>query len=138
MMAFGFATDQRSNGTRGLIQVTLIDLSKVSGGPPPTLDELATSMIGGVRQRRDHWQQSESPVDVDGVRAKLIRWSGSNAPSPERPSDQAATAMHGVMVVGIKGTVAFTLHAQDVEPFSATTLPASEQALMTFALTARQ
>jgi len=45
------------------------------------------------------------------------------------------SAMHGVMVVGIKGTVAFALHAQDVEPFRVGSLPVSEVALMTFTLT---
>ncbi len=47
MMAFGFASNQRSDGTRSLIQVTLIDLDKGPGGPPPPLDEIAASMIGG-------------------------------------------------------------------------------------------
>lgn len=135
MIAFGFATDQRTDGTRGLIQVTLVDLDSVPAGAPPTLDELATSMIGGVRQRRDHWEQADSSVDVAGVHAKRITWSGTNEPSPERPSGQAVSAMHGVMLVGIKGTVAFALHAQDVEPFAVTSLPASEKALMTFTLT---
>ena len=135
MMAFGFATDQRADGTRGLIQVTLVDLDRVSAGRSPTLDELAASMIGGVRQRRNAWQQADSFVDVDGVHAKRIAWSGTNEPSPERPTQQAASAMRGIMVVGMKGTVAFVLHAQDVEPFATTSLPVSEKALMTFALT---
>jgi len=136
MMAFGFASNQRSDGTRSLIQVTLIDLDKGPGGPPPPLDEIAASMIGGVRQRRDQWKQAESTVTIDGVNAKLIRWSGTNAPSPERPSGQAASAMHGVMVIGIKGMVAFTLHAQDLDAFASATLPASEGALMSFTLKA--
>jgi len=135
MMAFGFATDPRADGTRGLIQVTLVDVDKVSTGPPPTLDEFAAPMIGGVRQRRSHWEQTASSVVIDGVHAKRIKWSGTNEPSPERPSQQAVSAMHGVMVVGIKGTVAFALHAQDVEPFGAASLPVSEEALMTFTLT---
>jgi len=134
MMAFGFASNQRSDGTRSLIQVTLIDLDKGPGGPPPPLDEIAASMIGGVRQRRDQWKQAESTITVDGVNAKLIRWSGTNASSPERPSGQAASAMHGVMVIGIKGMVAFTLHAQDLDAFASATLPASERALMSFTL----
>lgn len=134
MMAFAFATDQRPNGTRGLLQVTLVDLDKVSAEAPPTLDEFAASMIGGVRQRREHWQQTESAVDIAGVHAKRITWSGTNEPSPERPSQQPVSAMHGIMVVGIKGNVAFTLHAQDVEPFALTSLPACDKALMTFTL----
>ena len=134
MMAFGFGTDQRANGTRALIQVTLVDLDKVTAEAPPTLEELAASMIGGVRQRREHWQQTESSVDIAGVHAKRIAWSGTNEVSPERPSQQPVSAMHGVMVVGIKGSVAFTLHAQDVEPFALASLPACERALMTFTL----
>ena len=134
MMAFAFGTDQRANGTRGLIQVTLVDLDKVSAEAPPTLDELAASMIGAVRQRREHWQQTESSVDIAGVHAKRIEWSGTNEPSPERPSQQPVSAMHGVMVVGIKGSVAFTLHAQDVDPFALASLAACEKALMTFTL----
>ena len=134
MMAFGFASNQRSDGTRSLIHVTLIDLDKGPGGPPPSLDKIAASMIGGVRQRRDQWKQAESTIAVDGVNARLIRWSGTNAPSPERPSGQAASAMHGVMVIGLKGMVAFTLHAQDLDAFASATLPASEGALMSFTL----
>ena len=135
VLTFGYASDQRNDGTRSLIQVTLIDLDKGPAGPPPTLDEIAAAMIGGVRQRRDHWQQAESSITLDGVTAQLIRWSGTNAPSPERPSGQPASGMHGVMVIGIKAGVAFTLHAQDVDAFAASTLPASETALMTFTLT---
>ena len=135
MMAFGFATDPRADGSRALIQVTLVDVDKVSAGPPPTLDEFAASMIGAVRQRRSHWEQTATSVVIDGVHAERIKWSGTNEPSPERPSRQAVSAMHGVMVVGIKGTVAFALHAQDVEPFRVGSLPVSEVALMTFTLT---
>jgi hypothetical protein len=134
MMVFGFTSDKRSDGTRSLIQVTLVDLDKGPAGPPPPLDEIADWMISGVRERRDQWTQAESTITIDGVNAKLIRWSGTNAPSPERPSGQAASGMHGVMVVGIKGKVAFILHAQDLDAFASATLPASEGALMSFTL----
>ncbi len=134
LRVFAYATAQRANGTRSLIQVSLIDLDQAAPGSPPTVDEVAAAMIGGVRQRREQWEQTESAVEVAAVPAKRIAWSGTNAPSPERPSQQPASAMHGAMIVGIKGNIAFTLHTQDVDPFALTTVPECEQALMGFTL----
>ncbi len=45
--------------------------------------------------------------------------------------------MRGVMIVGVKNNVAFSLHTQDGAGFADTTLPLCEQALQTFALTLR-
>ena len=42
--------------------------------------------------------------------------------------------MRGIMIVGIKAPIGFVLHAQDIEPFPATTGPPSERALQSFAL----
>jgi hypothetical protein len=138
MKAFGFATSPRADGSRGLIQVTLIRLDSVPSADTVTVDQLAASMISGVRQRRSNWQEADSAVTVDGVSSRLISWSGTNEPSPERPSGSPVLAMRGVMIVGVKAGVAFALHAQDVEPFASNALAASEAALKTFALVQRR
>jgi len=43
--------------------------------------------------------------------------------------------MRGVMIVGIKNELGFSVHTQDLEPVAARTIPLCEDALMTFALT---
>ena len=43
--------------------------------------------------------------------------------------------MRGVMLVGIKKNLGFSLHTQDVVSFADTPIPLCEQALQTFALT---
>jgi hypothetical protein len=135
LKTFGFSTDPRSDGTRGMIQVSLMDLSVVPAGEAlPTLDKVAAAMIKGVSQRRSRWEQSESSVKIAGVAGTRFEWAGSTEPGFGRPP----VHMRGVMIVGIKKTVAFTLHTQDVVAFAETTLPLCEQALNTFALTVRR
>jgi len=130
-----FTTEPRPDGSRGLIQVSLVDLQQVGAAQRPTLEHFTHSIVDGVRQRRSQWKEAETLVEVGGVRARRVEWSGSNEPSPERPPSQAPSMMRGVMIVGITGDLAFALHTQDVEPFAAATVPKSEQALMTFAST---
>jgi hypothetical protein len=129
---FGFATEPRSDGTRGMIQVTLIDLKK-SGAPPVTLDALGTAMIEGVRRRRTQWITKESATEIAGVPGKRIEWSGEAELAPGRPP----VGMRGVMLVGIKGDVAFALHTQDLSAFASGALPICEKALNSFTLTLR-
>lgn len=131
---FAFATDPRPDGTHGLIQLSLFDLTQIGSTERPTLDHFTRSMVDGVRRRRSQWKEAESSVEVAGVPARRVEWSGSNAPSPERPPSQTPSMMRGVMIVGIGGALAFALHTQDAEPFAAATVPKGEQALMTFAI----
>ena len=42
--------------------------------------------------------------------------------------------MRGVMIIGIQERLGFVLHAQDLEPFAAETVPLGERALRTFEL----
>ena len=131
---FGFPTDPRQDGTRGMIQVSLLDLS---GAPPDekvTVERFAEAMIKGVSQRRSRWEQKNSDVKIAGVFGKRIEWAGSVEPGFGRP----AVHMRGVMIVGIKNNVGFSLHTQDGAGFADTTLPLCEQALQTFALTLRR
>jgi hypothetical protein len=128
---FGFSTDARPDGTRGLIQVTLLDFSGAPDGQTVTLEKFAATMIKGVSDRRSNWEQTESEMQIAGVRAKRIAWAGSREPGFGRPP----VNMRGVMIAGIKKPLGFTLHTQDVVAFAETTLPEGEQALRTFALT---
>src|SRR4051812_27041661 len=57
---FGFSTDPRQDGTRGLIQVSLVDLSTAPPGEKVTVDRFADAMIKGVSERRTHWEQKDS------------------------------------------------------------------------------
>ena len=131
LKTFGFSTDARSDGTRGLIQVTLLDLSGAPQGQTVTLDRFAAAMLKGVSDRRSNWEQTESELQIAGVRAKRIAWAGSREPGFGRP----AVHMRGVMIAGIKKPLGFTLHTQDVAAYADATLPLGEQALQTFALT---
>ena len=131
---FAFGTEPRSDGTRGLIQVSLVDLPQAPPGETVTVDRLAAVMINGVRQRRTRWEQTESEVRVGGVTAKRIAWSGSVEPGFGRP----AVHMRGVMIVGIARNLGFALHTQDFMTFADATLPLCEEALLTFATSPRR
>jgi hypothetical protein len=131
---FGFTTEPRSDGTRGMIQVTLLDLTQAPPGETLSVDRLAGAMIDGVKKRRTRWEQVESDVHVGNVPAKRIAWSGSVEPGFGRPP----IYMRGVMIAGIAKDLAFVLHTQDVTAFADTTLPLCEQALLTFAAKPRR
>lgn len=133
---FAFTAQPRPDGTRTLIQVSLIDLTQTR--ERLTVARFTRSMIDGVRRRQSQWTESESAVDIAGVAARRIEWTGCNEPSPERPPSMAPSMMRGVMITGIAGDLAFALHTQDMEPQAATTVPRGEQTLMTFAITRRQ
>lgn len=132
LMIFGFTTDQRSDGTRGLIELTLLDMKTISD--PVTAEQFGASMVGGVRRQRSQWKQCETPVQISGVHATRIAWSGNVASSQDRPPQQPAPQMRGVMIVGIKDRIGFSLHAEDVALFADHSLPLCEKALRTFEL----
>jgi hypothetical protein len=134
LRAFGFATDLRSDGTRGMIQVSLLDFSQAPAGEKVTLEKFSAAMIGGVQQRRTRWEQTETDVQVAGVHARRIEWSGAMEPGFGRPP----VHMRGVMIMGIMKDLGFSLHTQDVVAFADTTLPMCEQALRTFIVTLRR
>jgi hypothetical protein len=131
---FGFSTVVRTDGSHGMMQVSLVNFSAAPKGETVTLEKFATAMIDGVHRRRSHWEQAEADVQIDGVRAKRIEWAGSLESGFGRPS----VNMRGVMIVGIKKNLGFSLHTQDVVAFTDTTLPLCEQALQTFVLTVRR
>ena len=131
---FAFSPNSRSDGTRALVQVSLFDLSLAPAGETVSLERFAAVMINGVRQRRNGWEQTEGDVEIDGVRAKRIEWTGSTEPGFGRPT----VHMRGVMIAGIKKDLGFSLHTQDFVAFAETALPLGEQALQTFALTLRR
>lgn len=109
---FGFATPARDDGTHGMIQVSLMDFSSFAPGETVTLEKFATAM-------------------VDGVRGKRYEWAGSTELGFGRPP----TNIRGVMIVGVKKNLGFSLHTQDFVAFAPTTLPLCEQSLQTFTLT---
>jgi hypothetical protein len=133
---FGFSTEARDDGTRGMIQVSLVDFSKAPAGETVSLEKFAAAMISGVRQRRSRWEQNETDIQIDGVRAKRIEWAGSTETGFGRPP----VNMRGVMIAGVnvKQNLGFSLHTQDVVAFADSTLTVCEQALHTFALAPRR
>ncbi|HKY23078.1 MAG TPA: hypothetical protein VJM31_17820 [Vicinamibacterales bacterium] len=61
---FGFTGQARSDGTRTLIQVSLVDLRKTE--ERPSLDQFTRTMLEGVQRRRSEWQETQSQVEVAG------------------------------------------------------------------------
>jgi len=128
---FAFATEARADGTQGLIQVSLFDLGQLEPAAPVDLAVLAHKMIGGVQALRSSWNASESDEELLGVKVKRIEWSGIATPPRGSPVD-GPRAMRGVMIVGIRGQLAFQLHTQDFDPLTTETLPLGERALRSF------
>ena len=77
---FGFATDPRSDGTRGLIQVSILDFEAMNAGPFE-LEKVASQMIGAIQTRRSDWQATEARVAASGVPAIRVDWSGGSGPA---------------------------------------------------------
>jgi hypothetical protein len=137
LKVFGFTTEARGDGTRGLIQVSLLDLAQTHPGGTAELAEFATKMAGGVRGRRRLWKAEESEGQLHGTKIKRIEWTGSPEPSAKHPANRAPVAMRGVMIIGIRKQLGFALHTQDLEPFAEETVPLGERALTTFELRER-
>jgi hypothetical protein len=131
---FGFSTEARNDGTRGMIQVTLLDFTQAPGGETVSLEKLAATMIDGVRRKRTRWEEKDGEVQIAGVKARRIEWIGSTEPGFGRPP----VTMRGVMIVGIAKDLGFSLHTQDVDAFADTTLPLCEQAMQTFTVALRR
>lgn len=130
-----FLTKPRPDGGQGTVQVSVFDLeqvAKASGDPGATkldTDQLLTTLLKGMASRRRGWKQSQPRVEsLAGVAAKRVEWSGAMAgPQGDRPA-------RGIMFAGRVGPMAFAVHAEDIEPFAAKTLPLWERALRSFTI----
>ena len=85
----------------------------------------------------------EKSLSVDNIFVIILIFSFFNVPAAYQHKVffwgiLGALVMRGVMIVGVKNIVGFSLHTQDVAAFADTTLPRCEQALQTFALTLRR
>jgi hypothetical protein len=128
---FGFVTEPRSDGTRGIIQVTLIDLKK-SGAPAGlTLEKFAASTIESIRSRRMQWMAKESAQRITGVAGRRFDWSGM----ADLGHGRMTGTMRGVVMVGLKGNVAFALTTQD---FTMDALRTCEKAMLSFSLSVKK
>jgi hypothetical protein len=128
---YGFVTEPRSDGMRGVIQVTLFDLKK-SGAPAGlTVQKLAAQTIESIRSRRVQWMAKESAQRIAGVAGRRFDWSGA----AELGRGRMTPTLRGIVIVGIKGGVAFALTTQDV---STDAVRLCEKAMMSFNLTVRK
>jgi hypothetical protein len=128
---FGFATAPRPDGTRGTLQVTLLDFAEANM-PEPSLEELAREMAGGIQRSRADWESSTRSVTLAGVAARRVEWSGQSVPGTGGAT--GAFPMRGVIYVGIKDGLGFAVSTQDVSPMADETVPACERALESFAV----
>jgi hypothetical protein len=125
---FGFSTEPRSDGTRGMIQVTLVDLKQAGAPDNVTVEKLAATMIDAVHQRRTDWIQKAADQQIDGVPGRRIEWWGS----------VQTARFHGVLIVGMKKDVAFALQTQDLSSHAASTVGDCEKSLLSFGLTVKR
>lgn len=135
MSTTAFAPGPRADGTRPMVQVTLIDTRETSG----TRDfrrKVAESLIAGVQRRREEWQVQMSEARVGDMPVFRYVWRGVTVPASDGASVRVAA--QGVMLVGVKDGLAFALHTQDVDAHAAETIPANEAAMVTFRLTSVQ
>jgi hypothetical protein len=133
MTTFAFTTAAHADGTRGLIQVSLVDLRAMPRDEGEmSLSAFGAAMIDGVRHRRAQWQETRQAATVAGVSGMQIQWSGSDGPSPELAAQHAPALMHGTMLVGIRDHIGFVLHTQDLDTYWATSGPRGTRALRTF------
>lgn len=129
---FGWATAPGADSTSPVIQVSLDDVRKMGGASYP-LDEFARTMVASKRPSVVDWKSAEGALEVVGVPAWRIEWSGSVQLTPATKAP-----MRGVMILGMKDGLGFRLEAQDVEPKAAQSVPEGERALKSFVLTVKR
>jgi hypothetical protein len=127
-----YRTAPRADCTSGLVLIVLVDLAATAGGDSLTLQQFAATNIGPLRKAHANWAVSESTMVLDDVPAIRYSWSGSLKPSRDCPARRRSPPERGVMIVGIKKGLGFTLQARDVEPHASETVPAGEAALLGF------
>jgi hypothetical protein len=121
MVAWGGSV--RPDGTAPMFQLVLV--SPPPGQRPPGVDQFLTSMLDGVRRRRQNWSQSPPEWGtINGLAFLRIRWSGTE------PSK--GWKMHGVMYAAFDGRAFIQLHTQDIEPHHEQALKIGEAATLTF------
>lgn len=133
---FGFATEPRADATRGLLQVTLVDLELMGGRyyHPVSAQELADRMIVSVAKDRRDWSLKTADAELSGVAAVRMAWSGARM-SPVLGSSTAQwVAMEGVMYCGVMDGIGFALHVRDLKDAGGKTLELGEEAIRSFRL----
>ena len=129
MITTAFTPAPRADGTRPLVQVTLIDLRR-SSGSPELVAKFAEAMIAGVQRRREEWQVEKTTDRVGSLGVTRYAWSGVTIPAADGAAQRVKA--RGVMLVGVDGGVGFVLHTQDVDVHAMETLPPNEKVLRTF------
>lgn len=131
-----FSTPPRPDGTRALVEITLLDLASLSrttgdlGAARLNPEALLRTMVKGVAGRRRVFMPSGSgPAVVAGVAARRLEWTATLV-----ANKGVERRTRGVMFAGRKGTLGFSLHAEDTEPTAAAFLVVAERALRTFAI----
>jgi hypothetical protein len=125
----GFAPAMRDDGTRALIQVTLVEMP-LNMDPAKFIKMLREQLIAGVQRRRENFQVKASESTVGDVAVTRYEWSGVVIPA----ADGAARSVpaRGVMLIGVHEGVGFALHAQDIDEHADATLSESEPSMRTF------
>lgn len=132
LMTIVFSPEPREDGTRPMVQVSLMSVP----GPPPSPEfraKIAETMIGGVQRRRDEWKVAKSETTINGIDMTRYEWSGISIPAADGARVRVAT--RGVMLVGFAGSITIALHTQDTAQYADETLPRGEEAMWTFRLT---
>jgi hypothetical protein len=110
--------------------------------PNATLDDVRKPFGASYRAMLDEVRDTLADLNrhfpgYAGKSAELagfVWFQGWNDMISAEYTAEYAVNMRGVMIVGMKRNVGFSLHTQGVAGFADTTLPLCEQALQTFAL----
>lgn len=125
LVGAAFASTPRADGTRAMLLVTLLDVRDRQS--PDLLQRFGKEMIEGVARRRENWTVQTTETKIGDAPAIRYEWSGE----AQLPNAGGIAEMKGVMICGIDGGIAFSLHTQDFVEH-AQSLEAGEKALRTF------
>jgi hypothetical protein len=139
MNVCGFTTEARPDGTRALIQISVIDLDVATEGHPdesnPTLDDLATSMIGSIRRRRmQDWKEQARSAKLGTIASRRIEWSGSIMVPPGGTMKPGRVEMRGVLYVALWNRFGIALATQDFRPMADQVVPLADRSLLSFVI----
>jgi hypothetical protein len=131
----GFITEARADGSRGLIQVSIVDFKTIGEAAPPTLEQFSSVMVRGIeRRRRGDWKQTESDTTIGMVAVRRTEWMASAEVEPGGGVKPGPARMRGIHYAGISRGIGFALHTQDFETHADPALARAEKSLLTFTL----
>jgi hypothetical protein len=124
MKMFGWIGAARRDGSQPSLSVALIT-PPAGQAPNLPLEQLADKLLGGLKRRRNNYQQGNPEKGVvNGMNFARIRWTGTESVQNRK--------MEGFIYVAQDGNKIIQINCQDFVPEARQALPLAEASVLTF------